>query len=290
MTARAGRSIDIGDTEIWVREVGAGYPLVVLHGGPGLDHTMFGDYLDPLGNEYRLVLIDQRGHGRSGRPPAETWTLEQMAADIDSLTAALGFDEYAVLGHSYGALVVLQHAVDHPGSASQTIISSGFPSARFLQDVQANLEVFEPIELREQVRRSWEKESEITRDEELHQLLDEQEPFHFADPLDPRIKDYQERTSGGIYSAAMLKHFATQDYGGIEVVDRLPAITEPVLVLAGRHDRACSAAASELMAERIPDAELVVFENSAHMSFVEEQDLYLKTVREFLRAHARVRN
>jgi proline iminopeptidase len=52
--------------------------------------------------------------------------------------------------------------------------------------------------------------------------------------------------------------------------------------MAGRHDRTCAVGASEDMARRLPDAELVVFENSAHMMFAEEQDRYLETARRFL--------
>jgi proline iminopeptidase len=66
------------------------------------------------------------------------------------------------------------------------------------------------------------------------------------------------------------------------VEDRLRDVTHPVLVLAGRHDRTCSVAAAEAIAEGIPSAELVVFEDSAHMTFIEEQDAYLAAVREFL--------
>jgi proline iminopeptidase len=82
---------------------------------------MFGDYLDTLTHDYRLILVDQRANGRSGRPPEETWTLEQNAKDVGLLAKAMGLDKYAVLGHSYGAFVALQHAVDFPGQAAQTI-------------------------------------------------------------------------------------------------------------------------------------------------------------------------
>jgi proline iminopeptidase len=59
-------------------------------------------------------------------------------------------------------------------------------------------------------------------------------------------------------------------------------VTHPVLVVAGRHDRTCAAGASQDMARRLPNAQLVVFENSAHMMFAEEQDRFLATVRHFL--------
>src|SRR6476660_5617441 len=94
---------DSGDTELFVEERGTGFPLLVLHGGPGLDHTMFGDRLDPLGDACRLLFVDQRGQGRSGPSDPGTWTLARMAADVSALAKALGLERYAVLGHSFGA-------------------------------------------------------------------------------------------------------------------------------------------------------------------------------------------
>ena len=129
---REGRQVDLPDTSLHVVEVGTddGYPLVVLHGGPGLDHHEFGDYLDPLASRgYRLVLVDQRSQGRSAPSPESTWTLEKMADDVVFLARALGLERYAVLGHSYGAFVALQNAVDFPGMAAQTIVSSEVPGA-----------------------------------------------------------------------------------------------------------------------------------------------------------------
>jgi pimeloyl-ACP methyl ester carboxylesterase len=177
--------------------------------------------------------------------------------------------------------------VDSPGAAAQTIVSSGVPSARYLAAVEANLEAFEPAELREQVRRSWEEETTIDTQEDFARILRDQWPFHFADPLDPRIEEYERRTAGAAYAPDVLKHFAAQEYGGIEVEDRLGDITQPVLVLAGRHDRGCSVEAAEAIAKGAPSGELVVFERSGHMTFVEETDAYLAAVDDFLGRYAR---
>jgi proline iminopeptidase len=203
-----GRLVDVGDTRLFVVEVGSedGYPILVLHGGPGLDHHEFGDYLDPLADRgYRLLLVDQRAQGRSDRDaPRQSWTLKQMAADVSSLARALGFGRFAVLGESFGAFVALQHAVDQPGAAAQTIVSGGVPSTRWFEFVEQNLEKLEPREIREQVRRSWEKEASVETSEQLADLMHEQWPFHFADPLDPRIPDYERRTEGWVFAPDVL--------------------------------------------------------------------------------------
>jgi len=277
--------VDIGDTRLFFAERGDGYPLMVFHGGPGLDHHEFGDYLDPLCDQFRLILVDERAQGKSDLCPDSTWTLEQMAKDVVLLAEALNLKKYAVLGHSYGAFVVLQNAVDFPGHAAQTIVSGGVPSARFLSVVQENLQKLEPAGIREKVIASWDRESRVQTQEEFAELMHDQMPFHFGNPLDPRLAEYEERTKGTVYSPAMLRHFSVSDYGGIEVEDRLKNVTQPVLVTTGRLDRVCTVDAAEAMAKGLPNSELVIFEKSGHMTFVEEPELYLKVVRDFLNRH-----
>ena len=284
-----GRLVEVADTKLYVEERGepAAFPLLVFHGGPGLDHTMFGDYLDPLtdGGRCRLVLVDERACGRSARTaPRETWTLGQMAQDVSDVAAGLGVsDGYATLGHSYGAFLVLQHAVDHPGEPRGTVVSAGMAAARWLAETGRQLAAFEPAGLREQVTSSWARETEVQTEDEASALLEDQMPFHFREPQGAALEDYRHRTAGlARYAPDVIRHFSVQDYGGIDVEHRLGEVTHPVLVLAGRHDRTCTVAASQDMARRLPDAELVVFENSAHMVFAEEQDRYLAAVRQFL--------
>jgi proline iminopeptidase len=279
--------VDVGDTRLHVTERGAGeLALFVLHGGPGLDHTMFGSNLDPLGDTCRLLLVDERSTGRSEPSAPETWTLERQAADVEALAAALGIGRYAVLGHSYGAFLALQHAVDFPRRPVATIVSSGVPDARFLEHVERELEAFEPVSLREQVQSSWARESEARTQDDVAALIADQLPFHFADPLDPRIDAMRAALGDAAYGPDVLRAAASGDYGAIAVEERLGAVGHPVLVLAGRHDRTCPPAAAEAMAAGLPDAELVIFEHSGHMSFVEENEAYVAAVRDFLRRRA----
>jgi proline-specific peptidase len=280
-----GELVRIDDTSLWVVSRGPadGDPLIVLHGGPGLDHHEFGDYLDPLAEDgIRLLLVDLRAQGRSEPTPQESWTLERMAQDVIMMARAMRLERYSVLGHSYGAFVALQNAVDYPGMATRTIVSGGIASAKYLDAVEPNLEHFEPAELREQVATSWAREADVRTQEDVASLMHDQWPFHFVDPFDPRIEEYERRTAWSVFAPDALRWFATQTYGGIELEDRLGSVTQPVLVLAGRHDRTCPVAASRRMVELLPNAELPVFERSAHMTFVEEPEAFLEAVRRFL--------
>jgi pimeloyl-ACP methyl ester carboxylesterase len=287
MTAEpSGRLLPVHDTHLFVVERGPadGFPVLVLHGGPGLDHTMFGDYLDPLADRYRLVLIDGRAQGRSDRDSdPHSWTLEQHASDVSAVAAALGMERYAVLGHSFGAFVALQHAADAPGAAVATVVSSGVPDDRFLDEVEKGLAVFEPEDLRAQVTASWEREASVQTEGECRQLLADQMPWHFADPRDPRIGEYAAKTEHMRYAPAVLR--ATSLEGGglsIDVEQQLPHVPQPLLACTGRFDRTCVPAASARIAALAPRGELHVFEQSGHMTFVEQPEEYVAVVGSFL--------
>jgi pimeloyl-ACP methyl ester carboxylesterase len=112
--------------------------------------------------------------------------------------------------------------------------------------------------------------------------MHDQWPFHFADPRDPRIAAYEAATADAVYAPEVLRHFATASTGGLDVEDRLGEVTQPVLVLAGRDDRVCTVAAAEHMVRLLPNGRLRVFEDSAHMAFVEEPAAYVEEVAAFL--------
>lgn len=280
-----GRLVAIDDTSLWVVERGPddGVPVLVVHGGPGLDHHEFADYLDPLIERgVRLLFVDLRACGRSERPSERTWTLERHAQDVVMLAQALQLDRWAVLGHSYGAFVALQQAVDYPDMAAAVVVSSGVPSMRYLEGVQERVQALEPTSLRERVETSWARESEVRTAEEFEDLMRDQWPFHFAFPGDSRIEEYRLRAADMVYAPDVLRRFADGTAGAIEVEDRLDLVEAPTLVLAGRHDRTCPPEAAEEIAAGIDDAQLLIFEASGHMTFVEEPEVYVEAVSRFL--------
>src|SRR5438552_3469184 len=178
-----------------VEEVGSGFPLIVLHGGPGLDHSMFRPYLDPLGDGYRLLYVDERGQGRSQRVDPATLSLEAFARDVDLLAEALELERFALLGHSFGAIIATYHATEL-GTADAYVISGGGDSSEALDaDVQAALDGLE--DQGKTIAASWEAEKTVETEEQLKQLLRHQLPLHFhgqAPP--PQLDDSAFWTTG----------------------------------------------------------------------------------------------
>jgi proline iminopeptidase len=258
-----------------VEEVGSGFPVIVLHGGPGLDHQMFRPYLDALGDEYRLLYVDERGQGRSDRVDPSTLSLEVFARDIDLIAEALELDEFALLGHSFGAIITTFHATEL-GTAAAYVISGGGDSSEALQaDVDASLAALGADGKR--IVDSWEAEKTVETDEQLAQLLRDQMPFHFHGEPPP---GYGEETVG---SPEVLRHFANIGYGAFDYRPKLGGVDKPTLVVVGEHDRTTTPRAAGVLHEGIPGSELVVIPEAGHMSFVERNGEYLAAVRGFLR-------
>src|SRR5437867_10761640 len=125
--------------DLFYLQVGTGTPCLVMHGGLGVDHTQFRAGLDPLGDVLRLVYYDHRGNGRSGRPPIETLTLEQLADDADALRSHLGYERVAVLGHSYGGCLALRYALRHPRHLSHLLLVGTTAAWDYTEDILAEL-------------------------------------------------------------------------------------------------------------------------------------------------------
>lgn len=272
----------LGGVRVFYQPVGPeeSYPLIVLHGGPGLDHTEMHPWLDPLADTFRLIYVDLRGQGRSERVVPGTLSLEVFAADVSALAAALGLERYALLGHSFGSFVTLTHAIEY-GEASHYVISSGTASfAKSGPEIEYNLATFEPVELRDKVTRSWAMEPEARTQEDVATIMQMQMPFHFASSESEPYRRYMAQDKCAVYAPEVLAHFAANQYA-IEQEDRLHQITKPTLILTGEHDRTCTPRAAREMHEHIPESELVILSDAGHMTYVEQPDRYFAAVRQF---------
>ena len=264
---------------LFVEEVGDGFPLILLHGGPGLDHTMFRPWLDPLGDEFRMLYVDGRGQGMSDRVDPTTLTFSVWANDVDLLSEALGLERFALLGHSFGAFIATSHATER-GTAAAYILSGGGDSMAALEaDDVASFEALGDDGVA--IADSFENEKTVQTEEEFAALMETQMPLHFAGPVPP---DFRAATR---YAPDVLRHVASTGYGDFDYTPTLGRVTKPTLVIVGEEDRTTTPRAARVLHEGIRGSELVVLPGAAHISYVEAQDAYLDAVRAFLRRIAK---
>ena len=128
--------------------------LIVLHGGPGFDHTGLRNFFDRLSDAAQIIYLDHRGNGRSDRSDPTYWSLRQWADDIRAFCDATEIAHPIVLGQSFGGFVAQAYAIAHPHHAQGVILSS--TAARMnMREVAARIEVHGGRPAREVAERFW---------------------------------------------------------------------------------------------------------------------------------------
>lgn len=98
--------------------------LVLLHGGPGMDHSIYKPSFSALADIVQVIFLDHRGNGRSDPGPQESWTLAQWGDDVRGFCEALGIARPIVFGASFGGMVAMAYATRHPEHPAKLILVS----------------------------------------------------------------------------------------------------------------------------------------------------------------------
>ncbi|WBH15552.1 alpha/beta fold hydrolase [Sphingomonas radiodurans] len=128
-----GRILDVDGVAVHVLERGSGDPVVLIHGsGSLIQDFMTSGLVDRLAESRRVIVFDRPGYGYSARPRGTVWTPERQAALLVAACAQIGVERPVVMGHSWGTLVALAWALDHPEKLSRLVLASGyfFPTMR----------------------------------------------------------------------------------------------------------------------------------------------------------------
>jgi pimeloyl-ACP methyl ester carboxylesterase len=277
--------VSVGDVELYVHEQGEGRPLVALHGGPGLDGSVWFPALDhftPSG--YRLLAPDHRANGRSDAGDPARWTVPQRADDVEALIEALSLENAVVIGWSFGSFVAQSHMVQH-GSASAYVLMGTVSHPGALANVEHELATFEPESLRAQVAASWADEATVETPEAAKQLLAEQMPFHVADPTGPLVAELNA-ADRVVHRPEVLRHFAAGgEYGMLDLREDLRSVMKPTLILSCADDRTTPAASAAELTAFLPHCEQIVIPDCAHMVPYEQPDAFCAALASFLDRH-----
>jgi proline iminopeptidase len=249
----------------------------VLHGGPCMDHTYFKPHLSPLANDMQLIYVDHRGTGRSSHDvDHNTCTIEQMADDVEALRQLLGLGKVHVMGNSFGGMWAQVYALRHPESVDKLILITTSPSYGFYERAKAEAAKKGTSEQIAAVPELF--EGRISTPEQLGPWWRTMNPLYYH-AWDDKYASGMER---GKPNASLMAHMWQNVMPSFDVRNQLGEISVPTLVLGGRHDWVTPYPESELIAASVPNSELVIFEESGHLPFVEEQDRFMTVVRSFL--------
>lgn len=271
---------------VWYQAVnpGDGIPLLTLHGGPGSPH----DYLEPLerlANERPIIFYDQLGCGKSERPDdTMLWKRNRFVEELDQIRQALNLEQVHLFGHSWGSMLAIDYALTKPdGLMSLILASPALSIPRWLKDMEAYRKSL-PTDVQQILE---EHESNDTTDSEDYQRAAMEFYQRYLCRLHPWPESL-ERTIAGegtiVYNAMWgpSEFFMTGNLLNYDCTTELGKIDIPTLFTCGRYDEATPETTAWYQS-LLPQSEIAVFEQSAHMPHLEEMEHYLQTVRNFLR-------
>jgi proline-specific peptidase len=275
----------IRDVSLFVKVMGQRYPLVLMHGGPSLDHTTLLP-LEPLADQFTLIFYDHRCNGRSEGADVSTMTMDNLTADADALRQALGYDQWIVLGHSFGGNVALEYALRYPQSLSHLILMNTGGDQWWVNQNGPQILAkrgFSPNAVKA-ARRFF--NGQLTIDDYLPTFMKFMKAYSYhSNPLEqPGIVKLALKLGLGppmkLRPEALI--FGYQMLKGWTVMDRLSEIQAPTLVLAGRHDFLFPPEHQAILADRLPNARLEIIECAGHNPQMERNADVIQAIKDFL--------
>jgi len=270
---------------IWYRIVGSGNetPLLLLHGGPGAPSY----YLNPLervAEDRPVVFYDQLGAGRSDRPAdSALWHVDRFVNELAQVREALNLDEVHVLGHSWGTMLAVDYMLTNPQGVRSLILASPALSVQRWSEDAKRLIARLPDTLQGVIEHH---ESAGTTDAaEYQEAVMEYYKRYLSrsDPWSPDLETTFENFNWEIYGLMWgpSEFMATGSLKTYERENVLPELDLPVLFTAGRYDEATPETVKHFQS-LVPNSRIAIFENSAHMTMLDEPEAYADTVRRFL--------
>ena len=272
---------------VWYRSVGGGehegIPLLLLHGGPGFPH----DYLENLAalatEQRRVIFYDQLGCGRSDKPDdLSRWQVPRFVTELATVRRELGLERVHILGQSWGGMLAIEYALTQPKGLTSLILSNT-ASSMPLWIAEANrLRAELPPDVNATLLRH--EEAGTTDDPAYQEAM---MVFYSRHVIRVPMPDYVQRAFDTYSQAVYYTMNGPSEFHVIGTIkdwdrtDRLGEISVPTLILSGRYDES-TPIINEILHKGIAGSEWVVFENSSHLSHVEEAELYMQTVQAFL--------
>jgi proline iminopeptidase len=281
-------TVTLNEVDIHYRTIGEGPVLFLVSPGWGVASGYLQRAFSSLAKHLRLVFIDTRGSGLSGRPadPMRMGSVD-MANDLEALRAHLGLSEISILGHSNSGAIALAYAARYTDRVSKLVLidsqvlglSADADTQRILENRATDPRFKEATRIVSTFFTG--QMNPATSDESLEAFIAQVLPLFLHSP-EKSLPLAKEQLSGPISSYAFVSQYAADAAFPIDQTKSLGAIRAKALIMVGRHDYICPVALSERLHEGIPESRLVIFEESGHLPWLEEPNAFFAELERFL--------
>lgn len=260
---------------------GTALPIIAVNGGPGLTHAYMvqNDLWDRVARNRMVVFYDQRGTGSSKPPQASaalSQTMDAQVADLEAVRKALGLDKFALLGDSYGGLVVMAYAAAYPQHVARLILSDS-PGPSWKSIVHLLPETFPDIH--EEDEKEMQKLGPDTDAAARAGLRNHFRMIFYS----PEKREAYMNRMGDLGFEPAVAEAVSKATENLDLTSKLGGFNFPTLVINGRYDMNVAPLTAWRLKQAIPGAKVVFFEHSGHLPSYEEPEKYLQVLEDFLK-------
>jgi pimeloyl-ACP methyl ester carboxylesterase len=266
--------VETNGIELYYEMQGDAGPPLVLLAGLGYPAWQWGKMAPLLAKRCRVILPDNRGVGKSAKPPGP-YTADLLAADTLGLLDALGIAQAVVMGHSMGGFIAQALALGYPQRVSKLILAStNFGGPHHAPITPAAMAVLtdmssDPVT---RFRNGLAVSTAPGFVDAQPALIEEWLAWRAANPIDPA--GYQAQLAIGL---GLLRKEASFE-------QRLPSLAMPTLILSGAHDAVVPPANVELLAAQIPHSRVHLLPDAGHFFPLETPEEAAQVVIDFIEA------
>lgn len=277
--------IPVDGGRVWYQVSGLNdhIPILFLHGGPGFPPYNF-SCLETLGDKRPVVLYHQLGCGKSDRPSdPKLWTLERFVDELRTVREALGLKRLHLMGHSWGASLATEYALNYAEGVESMILSSPLLSTSKWIDDASGLKKTLPEDAQAVIEES--EQSGKTDSEEYKTAMQEFYKRYWCrlSPLPASAQRTSQEANMETYTTMWgpSEFYCTGNLKDFDRTDRLQELRMPVLFTCGRYDEATPETVLAFQ-KLVQNSQMVVFENSAHHGELEETEIFTASIADFL--------
>lgn len=277
--------IEHNGVKIHYKVIGNGKPILLLSGGPGFSSDYMVPIADLISNSFQCILLDQMGTGKSVVPTYDTTTIKISSTleDIEFLRKHLGYEQWIVLGHSYGGFLASKYAADYPNSISMIILVGTAGLNISLWDYFGDNLWSRLLPSDKELAEYW-NDSLIVANDFKRSRFEYQKaimPAYFYDRKNSLL--FTQNMKPDDWNIDVWK-FMWRDMIKIDLSEVSRRFNKPVVVVHGRQDPV-GELIPLVVSQTYPDSKLVFLEQCGHLPWLEQPEVFKNVIISFLNSH-----
>jgi len=278
-------TVDINGVSHYIKKMGQGEPLVILHGGPGLFHNYLVNSFEKLAEQYQIIFYDQRGCGKTAFPKdTASITVENFVADLEAIRQHLKIEKMNLAGHSWGAILAINYAKQFPNNLNKLVLIAPAP---------ANTEYFDQMfrnmqnkrkddDIKEMVKVMSSKDFDDRNPEAVLKAIKIGDKVNLADQS--KIDELYANmtfTAASANNMLLVNSIMEKNFFNYNITENMNLIACPTLIVLGDLDNVPFASA-QLLQDNLQNARLEVLKSASHYPFFEAQKDFNFAIESFI--------